>query len=103
MNIIIQDSTIDPIPDTLLKQEVERMIEELSKGLEERGMNKEQYFADLQKKPEDIQKDFLPQAEFRLKAALVLRAIAKSEHIEGKDPTEINVHVFELLKKTCLK
>ncbi|MDD5043658.1 MAG: trigger factor [Patescibacteria group bacterium] len=88
---LVKDCKVEEIPEILLGGEVEKMILELKDNVSKQGMKFEDYVANiLKKKPEDLRKDFLPQAERRVKTALVIRGVAGQENIsvEEKDIDE---------------
>jgi len=81
----IMDAVLADIPDILRKQEAERLLQELRASVESGGLVFEEYLAQIGKSKEAMEKDFARGAEKRVKAALVLKALAKELGIE---PTE---------------
>ncbi len=79
---LVDLSTIEEIPDVLLKEEIRKMIAELEGNLSGQGVKLEDYLSHLKKSEEDIKKDFLPQAEKRVKTALILRQYGDDNKIE---------------------
>jgi trigger factor len=69
------------IPEILKKEEMERMVDEFRYQLQGMGMELESYLERIGKKVEDLEKDWVPQAEKRIKAAFALEEIAKQEEI----------------------
>ena len=87
LELIAKESRFEDLPDLLINEEINRMIMELKRGVEEQGMDFEEYIKHLKKTFADLKIEFTPQAIIRLKVALVLREIAKQEKItvEEKD------------------
>lgn len=79
---LIEISTIEEIPDVLLKEEIRKMIAELEGNLSGQGVKLEDYLSHLKKSEEDIKNDFLPQAEKRVKTALILRQYGDDNKIK---------------------
>ena len=73
---IIKISTFEEIPETLIKEEVKKMISELQANLANQGIKFDDYISHLKKSTEELQKDFLPQAEKRVKTALAMSEYA---------------------------
>jgi len=70
------------LPDILIKEEIAKMIGEFDAQVQTMGMTLEDYLQKMNKKREDLEKDWKPQAEKRIKAALALEKIATDEKIE---------------------
>ncbi|KKW44713.1 MAG: Trigger factor [Parcubacteria group bacterium GW2011_GWA2_56_7] len=93
---IAKKSQFDPIPESLIKEEFERMIDELKRNVASQGLAFDQYLSSLKKTPEELAKEMRPQAELRLHIALVLKHIAEDEKIEvpeGEIDQEIDRHL----------
>ncbi|MEK7520319.1 MAG: trigger factor [Patescibacteria group bacterium] len=73
------------IPDMLVDQEVEKMMRELVQSVEGQGLTFTDYCVHIKKTSDDLAKDFRPQAEVRVKIALALAAIARTEGIAAGD------------------
>ena len=69
------------LPEILLHEEVHKMEHELEQQLSSMGMNLDQYLTQLKKTRQDLEKDWMPQAEKRVMSALVLTEIAKMQEI----------------------
>ena len=89
------------IPDILLKGEVKKMVDELFAHLREKEIDPEKYLNYLKKTSEDLNRDFLPPAEERVKAGLFLRAVAQEQGIEG-EAALVSKKIVKLLKDICL-
>ncbi len=78
---LVNISMIDEIPEILLKEEVRKMIAELEGNLSGQGIKLSDYLAHLKKSEDELRKDFLPQAEKRVKIALILRQYGEDNKI----------------------
>ena len=70
------------IPESLVNQEKERLLGDFSRQLSMSGMTVEQFLAGQKKKKEDLDKDFIVQAEKNVRIGLTLAEISKKEKIE---------------------
>ncbi|MEA2065114.1 MAG: trigger factor [Patescibacteria group bacterium] len=73
---VIKISTFEEIPESLIKEEVKKMIGELQGNLANQGIKFDDYMSHLKKSTEELQKEFLPQAEKRVKTALSISEYA---------------------------
>ena len=71
----------DEIPQTVISQELDRMRDELSARIESYGGTLQQYLSDLGKKEDELEKDWQEAALDRIRATLVVRAVARVEDI----------------------
>lgn len=81
------------IADILIEEETDKMLKETEHGLSERGLGLDAYLSSIKKTKEEMRKDFLGEAESRVKIALTLEEIAKKENVsvsadELKERTE---------------
>jgi trigger factor len=79
---IVEHSTFDPFPESMIDAEIHKMIHELQHDITSRGLAWEEYLKHIKKTEEDMHKEFAPNAEKRLKVAIATREIAKAEKIE---------------------
>ncbi len=70
------------IPEVLVHEELHKMIGEFEMQLQGMGMTFDQYLMQIKKSIDDIEKEWEPQAEKRVKAALALEELVKEEKIE---------------------
>ncbi|MDP3772500.1 MAG: trigger factor [bacterium] len=70
------------VPVVLITAEIEKMFNELKSGVQEMGMQWEDYLVHVKKNMEDLRKEWQEEAEKRVLIALILREIAKREKIE---------------------
>lgn len=91
---LIEKSEIE-LPKILVHSEIHKMIEEMRIQVESTGMKLEDYLSKGGKTLDDMEKDWEPQAQKRVKAALILEQIAKEREI-----TVPNEKVEEEMNKT---
>lgn len=91
----ISDNTTVDVPEVLVNNELDMMLQNMNYSLSQQGVNIEQYFAFMGIDPEDWRKDNWEMAEKRAKINLVLEAIAKKEGIEVSDE-EIDKRIEEM-------
>ncbi len=77
---LVEKSEID-LPEVLIHSELHKMIEELTLQIEGMRMKLDEYLTKAGKTIDDLEKDWEPQAEKRVKAALILEQIAKEREI----------------------
>jgi trigger factor len=73
------------IPEILIWQESERMLETFKNQIESRGMNFEKYLTNMKKDIETIKNEMKPQAEKNVKVGLILGKVIEAEKIDPKD------------------
>jgi len=73
------------IPDSLIDQESNRIIENLKNRISMSGMPFEKYLEQIKKTEEELKNEFRPQAEKTVKIGLTLGEIAKAEKMDLKD------------------
>ncbi len=78
---LISQVKID-IPDVLIDEEINHILEEFNFYLSHKGLSLEKYLESIKKTKEDFRKSFVGEAERRIKVALVLAEIAKLENIQ---------------------
>lgn len=80
---LIKHTKFSEIPDMLIDSELTKMIHELQEEVSRQGAIKwEDYLAGIKKSEEELKKEFKPQAERRVKSALIIRTIAEQEKVE---------------------
>ncbi len=79
---VVAISAFGEFPEILLERELETMLAELRAGVQALGIPFEAYLAQIKKTASDVRAGLRSQAHSRVRAGLVLRAIAKSERIE---------------------
>lgn len=71
----------DELPEILVHEEVHKMLHELESQIQQMGMSLTDYVEKLGKTIDDLEKDWTPQAQKRIKAALALDQIIKEKEI----------------------
>ena len=87
------ESTKAELPEVLEHEELHRMIGELEMQLSGMGITFDKYLEQIKKSQDDVEKEWQPQAEKRILAALALEKVAKEKEIEvpaEKIEAEIN-------------
>jgi trigger factor len=91
---IIEESKID-IPDIMVEEELQRMMDQFKGDLQMAKMDFDEYIKSVSKTPEDLLKEWRPDAIKRTKMNLILPKIAASEKIEA-DPEKVEHEVKHL-------
>jgi len=86
------------ISEELIESELEKMIYELEHDIKHRGMEFDKYLEHIKKTRDDLKKEFRDKAIERVRIALVMREIGKSENIEISDE-ELAEKMKEVLTK----
>ncbi|MCB9803128.1 trigger factor [Candidatus Nomurabacteria bacterium] len=89
---VVKASTVEDLPEGLIHAEIHKMIHELQHSVQQQGMDFVGYLKSINKTHADLEKEFKPQAEERIKASLVLRKLAETEKIETTEE-EIDTEV----------
>lgn len=86
------------IPEILIWQETERMLETFKNQIESRGMNFEKYLTNMKKDIEVIKDEMKTQAEKNVKIGLILGKIIEAEKIDPKDKEAGRLALERLVK-----
>lgn len=78
---LVKHSTFGEIPELLTENETERMLAEIKHDVGHRGMKFDDYLSSMKKDEAAFRKELQPSALTRAKSSLVVREIAKREHI----------------------
>ncbi|MEK7537534.1 MAG: trigger factor [Patescibacteria group bacterium] len=97
MDELIARSTFGDLPDLLVNGELDKMLHELQEQVTQRGGKWEDYLTSIKKSADDLKQEFRLPAEKRVKAALLIRQIAKVENIEA-DPKQVEAEVASTKK-----
>lgn len=81
IRVIIEDSKME-IPEPMLKLQCEQMVEGMSQQMAQQGLSMDQYFQFTGTSMEQLMEQVQPEATNRIKASLVLEAIAAKEKFE---------------------
>lgn len=82
---IIKKSAFEEVPDLLVNQEIERMIQELEQQVKGQGRELDEYLKSIGKSLAELKMDFTPNALKRIQASMVLKAISDEEKVEVDD------------------
>ncbi|MFC1663096.1 trigger factor [Patescibacteria group bacterium] len=82
VNELAERTKFGELPDIMLESEIDKMLAELESEVASRGMEWGKYLESIKKTKDDLLKEFRPQAEKRVKAALLIRHIAQEEKVE---------------------
>ena len=86
---LIDKSKFEELPDSLVEDEIHKMIHELEDNVVRQGMKFEDYLSNIKKTEADLHLDFSADAIKRVKTGLVIRVLAEKERITA-DEKEIN-------------
>ena len=78
----IMENVKTELPEILVSQETERMLEEFSHQIQAMGMNLENYLKKIKKDKEELKKDWQPQAKKRVISSLAIEKIACDQEIK---------------------
>ncbi|MBE3569273.1 MAG: trigger factor [Bacillales bacterium] len=73
------------IPEVMIENEIDRMMQEFSQNLSAQGMNLELYYQFSGQSEEDLRNQMKENAEIRVRTSLTLEAIANAENIEASE------------------
>ncbi len=73
------------VPDVMTEQELEKMLSELRENITSMKLKYEDYLAHIKKSEDELKKEWRDDAMRRVKIALILRAVAKTYHIEPNE------------------
>ena len=88
----VKNATVD-IPEVMINDRVEQMIQELAMNMEGRGLKLDDYLKFSNKTIEDLRTEYKDSAAENVRADLVLDAIATAEGIEVT-PDDMNREIF---------
>lgn len=97
LEALMNQTKFGVIPEILLTNETEIMIQELKRGVEEQGLEWQQYLQSIKKDEAALKKEFITPAERRIKVALIIRTLAKREKLEA-DEMAIEKEIAQTLK-----
>ncbi|MDP6571384.1 MAG: trigger factor [Patescibacteria group bacterium] len=85
MERLVKLSKVGDIPESAVNEEVEKMIHELEHSITQQGGKFEDYLKSIKKTKQDLQTEFKPKAQERLKIGLVARKFGEQENIQVSD------------------
>lgn len=89
---ISKDSKISELPGRLILLETKKMLNELKGNIEQQGMDFENYKSSIKKTEEELQEEFKPKGEERLRMSLIIEKIAEEEKIDVSEE-ELNKEI----------
>jgi len=81
----IDERTQFDLPESAIREEIKIMLSELKGALAGMGLSFETYLQQIKKTAEELEAAFRPEAERRVRYALILRQIAREAQIEPTD------------------
>lgn len=93
----ILEGTKVTLPKVLVESELRKMLAQFEDDITRAGLKMEDYLKHLKKTPEDLRKEWAPDAEKRAKVQLIITKIALEEKIEA-DQEVVKKEVDNLLK-----
>lgn len=96
MDELIKVSKVE-VPDSLVEQEINQMIERMKAQTTGMGLPFEKYLEQIKKTEEELRKDLVPQAEKTVKIGLILGEIGKEEKIDLKDKDSVKKIIDKVL------
>ncbi len=82
---LVEGSRFGDMPEILVNREADRMVLELEHAVIERGLEFTQYLTSIKKSAADLKLEFIPRAVERIKAAIIIREVARRENINPTD------------------
>ncbi|HJN85214.1 MAG TPA: hypothetical protein QF873_02775 [Patescibacteria group bacterium] len=82
LEAIASKSSFSEIPDSLVENEIEKMIHELEHAVEKQGGVFADYLKSINKTPEQLRDGMREQAMLRVKVGIILKAVGKKEEVE---------------------
>ena len=89
-------STIEELPEVLIDGEVHKMIHELEHQVTENGLKFDEYLTSIKRTSEQLEKEVRPEAEKRVKIAIITREIFQEQKIDVTEE-EIKKQIDELV------
>lgn len=93
---IIEESEIE-VPEILIEVELDKILYKMESDITAMGLKFEDYLKHINKKVEDLRKEFRGDAEKKAKLALILNEIAKVENIKA-DEEQVAKEVAAILE-----
>ncbi|HLD20342.1 MAG TPA: trigger factor [Patescibacteria group bacterium] len=95
---LVKKSEFSSISPSLIEAEAHRMVHEMEDSIKSRGLKWEDYLSHVKKTENDMIKEFLPQAEQRFKAGLLIRAVALQENMNADD-AEVEQEISRMIEQ----
>jgi len=82
---LISVNPIDALPASLVDSEAHQMVHEMEHNITDMGGKFDDYLVSINKTHDSLIADFKPEAEKRIKIALLMREVAKAEKIQATE------------------
>ncbi|SUP44941.1 trigger factor [Veillonella criceti] len=93
----VKNATVE-IPEVMVEDRVEQMIQEMAMNLESRGLKLEDYLKFSNKTMDGLKEEYHANAAENVRADLVLEAVAKAENIEVT-PEDMNIEIYTMAQQ----
>lgn len=93
---VVGVSEFEELPEVLLHNEKHRMLHELEDSVTSQGFKFEDYLSSIKKTTEELENEFTPQAEKRVKTSIIAREIYQEQKIEVSED-EVGLEIEKLL------
>lgn len=93
----VKNATVE-IPEVMVEDRVEQMIQEMAMNLESRGLKLEDYLKFSNKTMDSLKEEYHANAAENVRADLVLEAVAKAENIEVT-PEDMNIEIYTMAQQ----
>ena len=90
----VENATVE-IPEVMVEQRIDQMIQELAMNMEGRGLKLDDYLKFSNKTVDELRKEYADTAAKNVRTDLVLDAVAKTENIEVT-PDDMNREIFTM-------
>lgn len=90
----VENATVD-VPEIMVEDRVEQMIQEMAMNMESRGLKLEDYLKFSNKTEEDLRAEYKESAAYNVRTDLVMEAIGKAENLEVTND-DINFEIFTM-------
>lgn len=94
----VSDNTEIDVPDTMINDETDRMVEDFEQNIRMQGITIEQFYKFTKSTKDDLKDKYKEEALKRIKYRLILEEIIKKENITVTDE-EINNKIDEIAKQ----
>ena len=93
---LVELSQFGELPEVLLHNEAHRMVHELEEEVSHQGLKFEDYLKSIKKTHDELEHDFVPRAELRVKTSILAREIYQEQKMSVSEE-EINQEIAHIL------
>ncbi len=79
---IVEQAEFSEIPENLIHSESHRMLHEFEDSITRQGLTFDDYLKSIKKDKKELEKEFKPKAEDRVKTSIIIKEIGDAEKIE---------------------